>query len=363
MRILEAVNRWLPPPELLRVSGVGVDISESSIKYIGFKPSYRGLFALALSVYGEVPLGNGVLSKGEVVDVAALGEALAMIRAKTKNPYMHIALPEERAYVFETEIDRSLTPSEIRQQIEFRLEENVPLSPRDAYFDFNIAPGEGKSDRAAVTVCPKELVDSYYEACRRAKVTPISFEVESAAIARSALPGDDRGTRVLLDFGKTRTGLGIVHDGQLLYTSTIDLGGDSLSASLRAHLGERPEDALTAIKNETGLVRTVDNNAAFEALLPVVSAIKDEVQRRIQYWNDKNGATLPIDQVIVCGGSANLRGLVPYLSETLGVEASLADVWQNAFDTKLLTPPIDRRHSYGYATAIGLGLASYFRNL
>ncbi len=354
------MNRWLPPPGILRVAGLGVDISETSIKYVGFEPSHVGMFALTLAKHGEVPLKPEVLSKGEIKDVSALATALAGVRKATGVSHMRLSLPEERVYVFETEIEPGLTPREVRQQLEFRLEENVPLSPRDAYFDFSYLRSKGHEGRpVSVTVCAKEVADAYHEACRAALVTPLSFEVESAAIARAVLPRGDRGTRVLIDFGRSRTGLGIVHDDQLLYTSTIDLGGDDLSAALRRQLGDRPEDELTAIKNQFGLVKGGDRHDSSEALLPIISSIKDEVQARVQYWNEKNGVARPVDHVIVCGGSANLRGLTSYLSETLGIEATLADVWQNAFDSKLLAPAIDRRHSYGYATAVGLALASF----
>ncbi len=360
MRILEAMNRWLPPPGILRVGGLGVDISESSIKYIGFEPSRAGMFALSLAHHGEIPIGPDVLSKGEIKDLSALSAALSSVKKATGISHVRVSLPEERVYLFETDVEPDLTAAEVRQQLEFRLEENVPLSPRDAYFDFSyLRPRDGGRRSVSVTVCAKEVVDAYHKACRAALMTPISFEVESAAIARAVLPRGDRGTRALLDFGRSRTGLGIVRDGELLYTSTIDLGGDDLSNALRRHLGEKTEAELTTIKNQFGLVKGSDRLDASEVLLPIVSSIKDEVQARVRYWNEQNGTTRAVDHVVVCGGSANLRGLTSYLSETLGIEATMADVWQNAFDPKLLAPAIDRRHSYGYATAIGLALASY----
>lgn len=365
MHLLQMIDRWLPPPEILRLSGLGVDISESSIKYVGFSPSYSGLFALSMDTYGEVDIGPDILAQGEIKDVGKLAAVLSEVKKRTGMSYMRLSLPEERVYLFETEIESGLSLKEIRAQLEFRLEENVPLSPRDSYFDFHISPSVSKGGRCpvAVTVCAKEVVDAYYEACRQADITPLSFEVESQAIARAVLPRNDRGTRLLIDFGKTRTGLGIVHNGVLLYTSTIDLGGNALSASLRRQLGEKPESDLTAIKNNSGLVKGADKANYIEALLPVISSVKDEVQVRLNYWNEKNGATRPIEEIILCGGSANLRGLATYFTETLGVQTVLADVWQNAFDSKLLAPPIDRRHSYSYATAVGLALASFSTDL
>lgn len=355
MSFAATLNRYLPPPGILRIGGLGVDVSESSIKYVAFSPSHKGLFALSLSSYGEVDLGPNVLRKGEVDDVSALAAALAEVKKRSGHSYFRLSLPEERIYLFETEIEDITNKVAARQQLEFRLEENVPLSPRDAYFDFSLTPldDSGRRARATVTVSAREIVDKYYEACRLAKVTPLSFEVESAALARAVLPEGDPGTKLLVDFGKTRTGIGIVSGGELLHTSTIEQGGNDLSAALKRQLGDKDESTLTRLKNEEGLVGT-----SAESLLPVVSIVKDEIASRLRYWNDANPTRL-VDQVLLSGGSANLRGLTSYLTETLGVEADMANVWQNAFDPKLTTPPIDRRHSFGFATAIGLALTSY----
>jgi hypothetical protein len=54
-----------------------------------------------------------------------------------------------------------------------------------------------------------------------------------------------------------------------------------------------------------------------------------------------------------------MKGLPSYLTQTLGVESRRANVWQNAFSFEHHVPEISRRYSFGYATAIGLALASF----
>ena len=148
--------------------------------------------------------------------------------------------------------------------------------------------------------------------------------------------------------------------GMLMYTSTIDIGGKELSAALKKQFGEKSEAELTVIKNTKGLVRTETGNDAHEALIGTVSAIKGEIAKRIEYWNTRGvgGEDRYVEEIILCGGSANLKGFPEYLRETLGIETTLANVWQNAFDTGEVVPPIDRAHAYGYATAIGLALGN-----
>lgn len=363
MSVLDVLERVVPAPNYLRIPSVGVDISDTSLKYILLAPdSYSGA-KLELRKWGEVNIREGALSRGEVNDVDELARVIREAKRRSGVPHARISLPEERAYLFETTIKRGTPFKEIRGLLEFKLEENVPLSPRDALFDYHIfdTPEDSGSLNVAVTAYAKQTVDQYYEACRKAGVIPLSFEVEAQAIARASIPRGALGTYMIVDFGKTRTGIGIVHRGQLMYTSTIDLGGNELSTALRRQLGDKPEDELTNIKNEQGLVRGIDNGEVYEALVSTVSAIKDEIALRLEYWNSRATHTEDkfVESVVLCGGSSNLKGWPSYLSETLGIEAKRADVWQNVFDINDNVPPIGLRHSYGYATAIGLALSAY----
>jgi len=347
----------------MQMPSVGIDVSDTSLKYIFFKPSAHSEKAFDLVHYGDIDIEEGAVERGVVNDVSKLSAALKEVKKKTGIEHVRFSLPEERAYIFETEIPHGTPFKEIRGLLEFKLEENVPLSPRDAYFDYEILPLPKEENVlvVSVTAYAKETVDAYYSACQEAGVVQLSFEVEAQAIARSTIPNDDLGTYMIVDFGKTRTGIGIVNRGILLYTSTIDIGGKEMSAALRRQLGEKEEEELTVLKNTEGLKPSRENIAVREALLGTVSAIKDELNTRIQYWNNRHDEKVDkfIEEIILCGGSSNLKGLPEYLSDSLDIETKRANVWSNAFSIDSYVPPIDQPHSYGYATAVGLGLSSY----
>jgi len=347
----------------MRLPSAGVDISDTSLKYIQFQPDKRSGTQLELSYWGDIDIPDGVLERGTVNDTKKLSEAIREVKDRIDVDTVRVSLPEERAYLFETEIKKGTPFKEIRGLLEFRLEENVPLSPRDAFFDYEIINNDSIRDsvRVSVTAYAKETIMNYYEACVGAGVTPISFEVEAQAIARATIPAGDKGTHLIVDFGKTRTGIGIVYQGILMYTSTIDIGGAELSTALRRQLGDREEAELTRIKNTQGLVRGVDSTDVYDALLPTMSAIIDEVRTRAQYWNsrDVSREDKQIQSVILCGGSVNMKGLPEYFSEMLGITSLRAHVWQNAFPAFDTVPEISRRYSYGYATAVGLALTPF----
>ncbi len=360
MNVFSVLTKIFPPPSFLSMPSVGVDISDTSMKYVSFHPSLRQNRFKVLDKWGNIDIPKDVLERGEIIEPKAMVEALKKFKDKTGAEYIRVSLPEERAYIFETEIKRNIPAKEIRSLLEFRLEENVPISARDAIFDYEILPSSKSDNQAQVVVSAyqRETVLKYHDVCREAGLTPLSFEVEGQAMARALVPNSFDGVVMLLDFGKTRTGVGIVNQGQLLYTSTIDIGGKQLSQVLRKALGDLSENELMDLKNTYGLIGDLDDARIYEALISTVSVIKDEIAVRMQYWHqrDKNRSARRIKKIIVCGGSANLRGLPEYLTEALGVGCVRGNVWENAFNTKMLIPPIEKRYSFGYATAIGLAL-------
>ena len=64
-----------------------------------------------------------------------------------------------------------------------------------------------------------------------------------------------------------------------------------------------------------------------------------------------------ITRVILCGGGANLKGMVPYLAKKINQDFDEGDPWSNLnFSGNL--PPISREKSVGYATVVGLAIRS-----
>ena len=340
---------------------VGVDVSDTSLKYVAFEPAARQGKDRELRLWGDIPIPSGIVQRGQVHEPAQLVSVLKEFKAQTGAEFIRVSLPEERAYLFETEIKRNVPLKEVRGLLEFRLEENVPIASKDVLFDYTLLPGEDDDRvlRVSVAAYARETIQKYYDACIEAGLRPVSFEVEAQAMARSVIPADAVGATMLVDFGKTRTGIGIVYRDALLYTSTIDLGGDQLSQAMRKVLGaDTAEAELTRLKNTVGLVRGVDSSEVHDALISTVSVIKDELATRMEYWHLRNGNSQDrrITSIVMCGGSANLKGFPTYLTESLEVPCVRGNVWENCFSLDETVPPIDRRHSLGYATAIGLAL-------
>lgn len=363
MNAFSVLSDLVPPPSYISLPSVGVDISDTSLKYVSFLPSLRHKKTRVLKQWGDIEIPANSLDRGEVINPKQLADTLREFKKITKADFIRVSLPEERAYIFETELKSNVPHNEIQSLLEFRLEENVPIAARDTIFDYDILPKDSQDDqtvRVVVAAYQRDTIMQYYEACRDAELTPIAFEVEAQAMARAMIPESEKETVMLVDFGKTRTGVGIAKNGVLLYTSTIDIGGGQLSQVMRRVLGENTaESELTTIKNTQGLIKGAEDTRVYDCLIPTISVVKDEIATRMQYWHTREGnrsANRRIKKIILCGGSSNLKGLPEYMTESLGIPCVRGNVWENAFKTDIFVPPIEKNYSFGYATAIGLAL-------
>ncbi len=349
-----------PPPRFLAMSAVGLDISDSSVKFVELTNRPYGK---ELSAFAERDIPAGVVASGEIVDAERLTRVLAGLRRDFSLEFVRVSLPEEKGYVFQTKISRETPPDQARSIIEFSLEENVPLSPAESVFDYEVVrSGSGAVDDhidVNVSVYPKKIIEQYTAALRRAGLVPLSFEVEAHAVVRAVVRDGDLGTYLIVDIGRARTGLAIVSGGALAFSSTLDVGGDALTIAIEKYSMISPEKA-EAVKNDRGLLRRRGDQELYASLVPTVSALRDEINKHYIYWQGRkgsDGAPSPqIQKLILCGGNANLAGLPEYLTSSLRVPTERANIWSNTAPFEDAIPEIGYHQSLSYATAVGLAL-------
>ncbi len=355
--------RWFPTPAMVAPPAAGIDISDGSIKWLALEP-YKSRYRIAS--YGEMPIEKGVVVNGTIQDVGALAHALAGIKKQLgRIECAHAALPEEAAYVFEMHVPEGTNHDQAISMIEFGFEGRVPIAPGAAVFDFDVIQkhDDGAGEDIGVAVFSRELAEAYVAAFDEAGIRLLSLEVEARSVAR-AISSDtpDEPVTLLVDFGRARTGFAVLKLGIPIFTSTVEVGGDSITKAVAEQLSLSPEET-QKFKNEQGLFPDAGaKSAGIEAIVGTASALADEVARHYHYWdtrrNEKGERMTPVGRVVLVGGSANLKGLPGYLAGRVQAPTEVADIWRHACNLDEYIPPIAARDSLQYATATGLALRS-----
>lgn len=353
------LERYFPPPRFLLLSGVGLDISANSAKFLSLKKSGS---LREIARFGASPVSPGIISEGEIKDPERLGDILRTLAREEKISAVRVSLPEQKAFLFEAAIPHA-PQREFRTLVEFQLGENVPLDPGEVEFDYEIRAAHKDHKDVVVTVFPKRAIENYVAALTRAGLTPLSFEIEAQAIARAVVPRGDKGTYMVVDFGETKTGLSVVSEEVVRFMTTLDVAGRSITDAIKKEFGANGAE-VERLKMEEGLSRGSKNERLLGGLVTTVSALKDEITKHFVYWQSHPGkkgeeAERPIQKILLCGGNANLKGLPEYLAQSLRVPVERANIWVNVSHFDDYIPPISREQSLGYTTVVGLTLRDF----
>lgn len=342
----------------------GLDISDRSVKYVELSNNGR----IEVKRYGEKPMSAGVIEEGRIKNKTEAVKVLSELRKEMNLDHVFASLPEDEAFIVRMKMP-PMKQDELRGSIELQLEEYVPLPPDQCVFDFELISSacdvEKSGADVSVSVLPKTIVDDYLEVFTAAGLKPLSFEIEAQAIARALVKKGDPETSMIVDVGKIHTGFSVVQADRVVFTSIIGLGGANITFCLQKALGL---DAVAAnkLKEEKGLLRSQENQEVFAALLPPVSALKDEIKQRFSYWQnhyDKDeGKRSSIDRVILVGGQSTLPGFKEYLETHLEIPVALGNPWTNFAVSENELPSIDYNNAMRYVTALGLALKNCYVN-
>lgn len=316
---------FFPVPDFLLLATSGVAITDEGIKFVQLRRNSENK-ELELVHVGDVGLPSGVVEEGFIHKKEELVKALKELSSKYGIHYVRASLPEEKTYLFTATID-DVAPENLRDAVAFIIEENAPVSLADSVFDYEVLEKkEGRLEiKVVVSVLSKKVVDAYTDIFVSAGMMPVSFDIESQAIARATVLEGDMKPQLIINLNKNKTGLYVVEDGVVQFSLTPSLGSQG------------------------------------EGSYPDLNDLRSEVKKLFTFWNtrlDKNGiAGKKIEKVLLVGPGAANKDFVNNLMFGTGVEYSWANVWINVFSFSHFVPEMPFEDSLSYATATGLALA------
>jgi type IV pilus assembly protein PilM len=272
-----------------RRSHIGIAIEDTGIRIAEARRETPAAFTLQQAAF--IPLENGVLDRGKIVnrEAAELQLALACKELRLRRRKAVLAVPS--AYVVIRKVKIPQVPlSDVRLLLEVELESTIHLPFARPYFDFHkweraASPSEPEREAAAtraeemdvaeepylLVAAPGELIDEYVSLFKTVDVEVVAVEIEPLALYRllaSSRPFRHQ-TIMFVQLGLHSVNVSIFH-GDLpeflrnipldlsLYTSFREAGGQA-AGDPRPYLGER--DMLDSFANE--LVRELERVISF----------------------------------------------------------------------------------------------------
>ena len=346
-------SKLFAPPRFLQQASVSVEIKPRGITFLSTRYTEKGLLP---DIYGVIPLPENAVAFGEIVKKEPIIKALTEIKKRTKVDFIRYSIPEEKSYVFMVNLP-VLEPKEMRDILDFKIEENVSLSAKEAVFDYDIVPGSVYKSNldVVVSVVSLDVVNEMQFLCLQAGLTPIFFSPESSNVARAVTKNSNEQVIIIAYIREANIILSLVVHGVVCQTSSVNFGSSTFTDLLAKYYRLSFAEALE-IKMEKLYTDNPDNMEVFSCLINTISAVKDEIFKFITYCNEREEVAGQVDRIILCGRDALMIGFDKYLSLNLDIRVDVANAWVNNFDLDTYVPDINRVDSQDLLVVNGLSL-------
>jgi type IV pilus assembly protein PilM len=308
---------------------VGLDITTSSVKLIELVESGRGY---RVEAYAAEPTPPNAINEKAIVDAEAVGEAIrrAHKRAGTKTREAAIAISGDAAITKVIQMPKNLSSADLEGQVELQADQYIPFPMEEVSFDFEII-GECERDPDMVDVLlvatRTENVEQRQAAVQAAGLTTRVVDVEAFAVENACsllthqMPagGVDKFVAIV-DFGASTTTFSVLHSLKVIYTRDFAFGGQQLTEEIMRTYGLSLEDAGRA-KKEGGL----PSNYQPEVLDAFMDDMSQQVSRSLQFFLASGTGRDQPDQVLVCGGCANIPGVADVIGSRIGIPTEIGD--------------------------------------
>ncbi len=338
---------------------LGIDIGTSGIKIIELEHNSSGKPPRLIN-YVTVGFRENLpqkererrITKNEVASL--LKAALREGKIRTTNSSFSVpAFSSFISFVTMPRVDKE----NIKQSLLMEAQKFIPVSLEEVVLGWEVIDEPSEKEIANIRdqnkmkvlllAVPKDIVARYREIAQMSGLKLKNLEVEAFPLLRS-LATDIKKTSIILDIGSRVCNILVVSNGSLRGARNIGVGGDDLTEVLARSIDITYERADELKRNE-GLL----NKQVSELLTPVLGNIIEELKRVISVYKNKN-PNKEIQEVILSGGTAGLKGITELFVNRLGIHTQVGDPWSKVEVDENIKNLLREK---GVAFSISVGLA------
>lgn len=339
---------------------VSMQITDELVRFVGLKNSAEGVFVY---LFGEQYFSKGVMQDGKIINPESMTHTLEAVQKTYTLNKVHVVLPEEQSFVFNTTVTSSEDSDELQAIIEDHivsyLKLHTKLPVKDLVCEYDITGQENEAYEVSVWVTPRAIVDAYVEVFESAGLDPVTLECGSHVVTNACLGKEEDETCMLVDFGNTKTNVAVTNKGNVVHSATIPVGEHVLTPKIQEFL-DIPHSEAEKIKQKYGLLRSHKEPALLTELVHEISPVRDYLDRLYIDWLTTPHAAkkdkTPITRVVLHGEGSHVVGLRDHMSQATSIPTEYLDVWKQVRLPEDRAPEVSFEDSLRYATALSCAL-------
>lgn len=295
---------------------------------------------------------NGILLNPQSLTLT-IKEAYASAKPKTR--FVSFSLPERHTFLKLLNVPAANT-AQSGDAILWEATQHFPLSPEDAYYDWERVPGTNRTIRPyLVAAAPKPLVNEYVALFDGTKIIPTVLEPESLSIWRALSLAVDPTMPLLIVYLGNRYATLIVSDARTVqFAATDTFSGTTMTATIAAELDLPPRDAEKA-KQLFGLDPRKGKGTTKRALEIPLLAFCKKLQTIATYYQGHFPEGRAVRNIILAGPNGYLPGLKEFIANVMHLPVETVDPFQ------MIRIPLPLQEAlgtdpYGWTTVLGASL-------
>lgn len=290
---------------------IGIDIADHTIEVVELEQPFFGASARIVSA-GRKSLEPGIVENGRALLPKQLHEALSSaMQSASPTPIVGrvlvFGMPERQVYTSVISLT-SEHQTTIEETIERIAGESIPLERDDLIHAHRVIFQNKESSEVLLYGTSKEAMSEWNDFFVAHGFRSVVFDHELLAICRGMFGRVIPAPLCIVDIGAERTKIGVFSSRGLHYVHAVDIAGDYFTERMSKAL-DIPKEAAEQMKKEQGM-SPVKIYAMFAQFFePIVT----EIITACEFFEKSHRH--PVKEIILVGGSGQLKGLTEYLSE------------------------------------------------
>jgi len=356
-------------------TAIGVDVGASALKVVMLR---RRGSTLSLERAATLELGDLAFLDESDRKARRTAELLRLLlsRARLRGRRAASGLAGRDYFVKYLHVPPT-TPDKLRKLIEYEVAEDPLAGAREQTSDFLLLdlPSRGEAFTVLLAMARNETLHRRLAMLRRGGARVDSLTLNAAALFNAYVNALDEDifndkTTLLVDIGARHTDVVVQRNAKLLFIRNLALGGlnftQAVQDEFRLPMREAEEKKIAQgalLPSQFDVAAELDTSTPegrlSAALLDSAEHIYDTLQATIKYCQSQTRMPqLRIDEVVLSGRCARLRGLRDFLAHRFRVPVEIFDPLSRIETANL--PPVTRdevvENAPSYTTAIGLAL-------
>jgi type IV pilus assembly protein PilM len=306
-------------------ASTAIDIGSYSIKVITGKPGKNPFVDKVI----EVPNNLDISYPHDDNQAEKLLNFLADIFHDNRLPKtdVRLSLPEDAVSTQVIELP-PLSDAELASAIDWQAEQHIPIPLEKLSLEYQILhrpPKKVKDEpmRVLLVGAKKDLVDRYTNVFLNLGIQPKILETQMFSIIRALGFEKQDPTTLIAHVGHSSTQMSVVSQAEFKLVINHQSGGSLLTKTLKQSIENINQEQAAEYKHSYGLMKDQLQGKIRDALIPAVESFAKEIQKTLRYYNSQYPQD-KISRIVISGGTAQLRGLVEYLTKLTNNEVLMA---------------------------------------